>query len=127
MAVTFIGSKKSVFVTRSSTEMIKYGFNVFIIDPSDAYKISGNFLGSLGRVFFRMCHTMKEIVLCSDKDTVFIHSLNSNIIWLAPILRIFYRKVILICYGSDVLRCSKKISYVFSLLFVHLIAATKKV
>lgn len=123
----FVGNAQSVFVSRTQKKLSESGFNVEIIDTSKPLPGKGSTSNSaLGRLIRRARDVVASLECISTKETAVIHSLTPHLVWLAPLLSIHFERVILICYGSDVLQRKKTRDpgVRFGLRFIDGIAAT---
>lgn len=105
-AVVFVGNSESVFVTRTSAFFVARNVEVSVIDPYRGHsglRRSG-LPERIARIFARMKHVAHEARLRSPSETAVVHSLSLDVFWLVPLLKRRLRRVVLICYGSDVLR-----------------------
>lgn len=126
--VTFIGSEKSVFVSRTKDYLEENGYLIQMFEPINPL-IFTNRRGLFFRIIrlvVRFLLYAKKILFQSSGKTVVIHALTPNIVFLSFLLKAKYRKVIVIAYGSDVLRRNKQFDKYLrsSLKFVDVVAAT---
>ena len=106
----FFGNSQSVFVSRTSQNLTESGLDVSIVDISKPliWK-NGKKIPPLARILARIVHVWSDILRVKKRETAVIHSLTPHVIWLAPLLNLYFNRVCLICYGSDVLRRNKSL------------------
>lgn len=110
MSIVFIGSKESVFVSRTSDELSRRGHSIAVIDPNES---SSHFPGSgmiskILRMHDRYRFLVREIKNLPERSVVVIHFLSLDCFWLVPILKLRFSKVIGLAFGSDVLRRNRR-------------------
>lgn len=105
VSVVFVGTMKSVFVTRTAEALRDAGMVVRIVDPYGG--TSGSLLakaGPIGRVINRILTTRRILRDVEPHDAAVMHYLNADAIWMAPLLRKRFPRTIGVAYGSDILR-----------------------
>lgn len=125
----FVGSRQSVFVTRTQTALMERGLEVSIIDPSVGPSSGASTLFSkLRRMFDRYRQTRRMIQREHPESTVVIHFLSIDCFWLVPLLSKRFERVVGLAYGSDVLRRQKRYDFLlqFGLKKLNIIAATNE-
>lgn len=116
-AVTFLGNTESVFVTRTAEKLRSIGYEVILIDLVRSFV----FIENKGRIFkfIRLFHRAFKYIrlfLSLEKGTtVIIHSLLVDTAYLSFILRLKFKKIVVVAYGSDILRRNKRHDWLFSL------------
>lgn len=107
MNVVFVGASASVFVTRTQAELQKRGVSVSIVDPSAESSPSTGGYGiakRLSGLVTRYRTVRRQISGYPTDSVVMVHFLSIDCVWLVPLLKSRFSRVIGIAYGSDVLR-----------------------
>lgn len=124
----FFGSKKSVFVTRTAEKLTASGTPIGICDFQQSIHFSKPFrvFSKVVEILLGAKNTLIYISKIKKAETAVIHSLSPHLFWLAPILKIRFRKVVAIAYGSDILRRKKAFDPLlyFGAFFVDVFRAT---
>jgi hypothetical protein len=116
-AVVFVGTRDSVFVTRTRDFLTQNGVDVGVVDPYQARpgSRSPGIFAQATRVLARIKRVACEMRLRSPSETAVVHSLSVDVFWLIPLLKRRFRRVILICYGSDVLRRDNRFDWLLGI------------
>lgn len=100
--ILLVGSKESVFVTRTAEALRTYGYGVRVADtPVASISCITASLGSIIRF-------MMALLGGEPRETAIVCSLPVHIFWVVPLLRIKHQRVVGIAFGSDILRRKKK-------------------
>jgi len=115
--ILFIGSRDSVFVTRTAEFLTTQGFEVTVIDPwmNDVKVSDGMLFQKIWKTLVRWNHVRKSIAPIPRRTAVIVHSISRNTFWLIPQLKRRFSKVVAIAYGSDVLRRNRSLDWILRL------------
>jgi hypothetical protein len=104
-SIAFVGPKSSVFVTRTAEALEQRGFHIEIIDPGegDPPRVLV-LLGRIGLAAGRFLHARRVIGRTRAPRLAVVHGLGPDLIWLVPLLKRRFQRVVGIAYGSDILR-----------------------
>lgn len=113
----FVGSRNSVFVTRTAEFFTSQGFDLRVIDPWErSSRASGRrTLGKITKLLERWSHIRKSIVALPADTVVIVHSISRNTFWLIPLLKRHFCRVTAIAYGSDILRRNESQDWLLSI------------
>ncbi len=100
----FVGRGSSVFVSRTSSDLSKRGFNVELLDLEKTSSNQNRFV----RTIIQIVQTFLLIWKYEPSRKVVIHSITAEAIWLIPLLRLRFKHIVGLAYGSDILGRSKK-------------------
>jgi hypothetical protein len=104
-SIAFVGPKSSVFVTRTAEALEQQGFHIQIIDPGEGgppWVLV--LLGRIGLAAGRFLHARRVIGRTRTPRLAVVHGLGPDLIWLVPLLKRRFQRVVGIAYGSDILR-----------------------
>jgi len=107
MTVVFVGSNASVFVSRTQAELVRRGLQVSILDPYVLIESSvdgNNIFNKLSRAIARYRNVRRLISQYPHDSVAMVHFLGFDCVWLIPLLKTRFRRVVGIAYGSDILR-----------------------
>lgn len=123
--LVFFGNAKSVFVSRTVSCLAKKNIEIDIYDLCKG-EVKGK--GPIRNLFFRIKEVFFFLYALKKAKTAVIHCLSYDVVWLAPLLRLRFQRVVIIAYGSDVLRRNRKFDFFlkFGLLFVSRFYATNQ-
>lgn len=129
LSVIFVGSTKSVFVSRSAEALSEAGISVTILDPYA--QVAAHRPGLIRKIARSLRHSVclaRGLLSLPRHDAIIIHSLGRGLIVQAILSRLRAPRVIGIAYGSDVLRRDRRFDWLlnFGLKRLTQVVATNK-
>lgn len=125
-SVVIVGSKQSVFVSRTADQLREQSFSVTILDPTSKGEIAGSRLIKIGQLVSRVIRTIQAILPMNRNSSVIIMFLSGDLFWLGCVLKLKFKRIIGLAFGSDILRRnrSRDKRFSFGLRQLDVVAAT---